>query len=235
MTHMNVSHPGLVAAEAAPDARLTFIRKTYLHLAGAILAFTLLEFLLFQSGVADQWGPSLANGNGWIMILILFIGASFLANRWAMSDTSPALQYAGLGVFIVVEAIIFLPLLYVAVHYGGGVDTIGSAAAVTAVLCGVTTIFVLVTKTDFSFLGWALRLCMFGAIAMIVLGFIFGWSMGAWFSALMIVLGLGYILYTTSNMLYRYQTTQHVAASLALFSSVMLVFYYVLRMFLDRR
>lgn len=235
MTHMNVSHPGLVAAEAAPDARLTFIRKTYLHLIGAIMAFTLLEFLLFQSGVADKWAANLVNGNGWIVVFILFVGVSFLANRWAMSDTSPALQYAGLGVFIVAEAIIFLPLLYVAVHYGGGIDTIGSAAAVTAVLCGVTTVFVLVTKKDFSFLGWALQLCMFGAIAMIVLGLIFGWSMGAWFSALMIVLGLGYILFTTSNMLHQYRTTQHVAASLALFSSVMLVFYYVLRLFLDRR
>ena len=199
------------------------------------MAFTLLEFLLFQSGVADKWAANLVNGNGWIVVFILFVGVSFLANRWAMSDTSPALQYAGLGVFIVAEAIIFLPLLYVAVHYGGGIDTIGSAAAVTAVLCGVTTVFVLVTKKDFSFLGWALQLCMFGAIAMIVLGLIFGWSMGAWFSALMIVLGLGYILFTTSNMLHQYRTTQHVAASLALFSSVMLVFYYVLRLFLDRR
>ena len=235
MTQMNVSHPGLIAAEAGTDARLSFIRKTYLHLFGAILAFTLLEIGLFKSGIADQWAPNLFNGNGWIFVFVGFIGVSYLANRWAMSDASPALQYAGLGVFIVAEAIIFLPLLYGAVHFGGGVDTISSAAAVTVVLCGVTTLFVLVTKKDFQFLGWALGLCSIGAIAMMVLGFFLGWGMGGWFSALMIVLGLGYILYQTSNILYRYHTTQHVAASLALFSSVMLVFFYVLRMFLDRR
>ncbi len=235
MTQMNVSHPGLLAAEAGVDERLSFIRRTYLHLFGAILAFTLLEFLLFTSGIADRWAPTLVNGNGWIVVFVLFLGVSFLANRWAMSDTSPALQYAGLGAFIVAEAVIFLPLLYVAMHYGGGVDTIASAASVTAVLCGGATVFVLVTRKDFSFLGWALALGSIGAIAAIVLGLLFGWNMGGWFSALMIVLGLGYILYETSNVLHRYRTTQHVAASLALFSSVMLVFFYVLRMFLDRR
>ena len=235
MSHMNVSHPGLVAAHAGTDARLSFIRRTYMHLFGAILIFTLIEIGLFKSGLADQWAPQLFSGNAWIFVFAAFLGVSYLANKWAMSDASPALQYAGLGVFIVAEAIIFLPLLYGAIHFGGGVDTITSAAAVTAILCGVTTTFVLITKKDFSFLGWALGLCSVGAVVMIVLGFLFGWSMGGWISALRIVLGLGYILYQTSNILHRYQTTQHVAASLALFSSVMLVFFYVLRMFLDRR
>jgi hypothetical protein len=235
MTHMNVAHPGLVAAEALPNERLSFIRRTYAHLFGAILVFTLLETLLFSSGVADAIAPSLVAGKAWIFVLLLFIGVSWLANWWAMRGSSPALQYAGLGIFIVAEAIIFLPLLYVAINYGGGVDVIVSAGSVTAVLCGVTTIFVFVTKKDFSFMGWALGLCSIGAIVLIVLGVLFGWQMGAWFSGLMIILGLGYLLYATSNVLHRYRTDQHVAASLALFASVMLVFFYVLRLFLGRR
>lgn len=235
MSHMNVSHPGLVAAEAGTNARLAFIRRTYLHLFGSILVFTILETLLFRSGVADAIAPRLFGGSAWILVLLLFIGVSWLANWWAMSGSSPALQYAGLGIFIVAQAIIFLPLLYAAIHYGGGVDVIVSAGSVTAILCGVTTIFVFVTKKDFSFMGWALGLCSIGAILLIVLGILFGWQMGAWFSGLMIILGLGYLLYETSNVLHRYRTDQHVAASLALFASVMLVFFYVLRFFLDRR
>ena len=235
MSHMNVSHPGLVAAEARTDERLAFIRRTYLHLFGSILIFTILETLLFRSGVADTIAPKLFGGSSWIIVFLLFIGASWLANWWAMSDASPALQYAGLGLFIVAEAIIFLPLLYVAIHYGGGVDVIVSAGSVTAILCGVTTIFVFVTKKDFSFMGWALTLCSIGAFVLIILGIIFGWPMGAWFSGFMIILGLGYLLYSTSNVLHRYRTEQHVAASLALFAAVMLVFFYVLRLFLDRR
>lgn len=235
MTHMNVSHPGLMAAQAVPNERLSFIRKTYAHLFGSILIFTLLETLLFTSGIADSIAPTLVSGKSWIIVLVLFIGVSWLANWWAMSGSSPALQYAGLGIFIVAEAIIFLPLLYVAVHYGGGVQVIASAGAITAILCGVTTIFVFVTKKDFSFMGWALGICSIGAIALIVLGILFGWEMGAWFSGLMIILGLGYLLYETSNVLHRYRTDQYVAASLALFASIMLVFFYVLRLFLERR
>ena len=202
MSQMHMSHPGMVAAQADTDERLGFIRRTYLHLFGAILLFTLIEAALFTSGVADRIGPSLLGGSGWIVVFVLFIGASWFANRWAMSGASPALQYAGLGVFIIAQSIIFLPLLYVAVHYGGGLDTIGAAGSVTIVLCGLTTLFVLITKKDFSFLGWGLVLCSGAAFVAIILGMIFGWQMGGWFSALMIVLGLGYLLYETSNILY---------------------------------
>jgi FtsH-binding integral membrane protein len=235
MSQMNMPHPAMAAAQAGTDERLSFIRRTYVHLFGAILLFTIIETALFSSGIADRIGPSLLGGKGWIVVFVLFLGASWFANRWAMSGASPALQYAGLGVFIVAQSVIFLPLLYVAMHFGGGMDTIAAAGSVTVVLCGLTTLFVLVTKKDFSFMGWGLMLCSGAAFVAIILGLIFGWQMGGWFSALMIVLGLGYLLYETSNILHRYRTDQHVAASLALFSSVMLVFFYVLRLFLDRR
>lgn len=233
MSQMSVSHPGLLAAEVGTNERLSFIRRTYVHLFGAILIFTALEALLFTSGIAAPIAQSLAGS--WIWVLLAFIGVSWLANWWAMSDASPALQYAGLGIFIVAEAIIFLPLLYVAMTAGGGLDVIVSAGLITAILCTIVTVFVLVTKKDFSFMGWALGLCSIGAIILIVLGLIFGWQMGAWFSGLMIILGLGFLLYETSNVLHRYRTTQYVAASLALFASVMLVFFYVLRLMMDRR
>jgi FtsH-binding integral membrane protein len=235
MSQMNMPHPAMAAAQAGTDERLSFIRRTYVHLFGAILLFTIIETALFSSGIADRLGPSLLGGKGWIVVFVLFLGASWFANRWAMSGASPALQYAGLGVFIIAQSVIFLPLLYVAMHFGGGMDTIAAAGSVTVVLCGLTTLFVLVTKKDFSFMGWGLMLCSGAAFVAIILGLIFGWQMGGWFSALMIVLGLGYLLYETSNILHRYRTDQHVAASLALFSSVMLVFFYVLRLFLDRR
>lgn len=232
MSQMNYSHPGLMAAEAGTSERMAFIRRTYLHLFGAIFIFTALEALIFASGAAAPIAQAMMGS--WILVLVAFIGVSFLANWWATRDTSPALQYAGLALFIGVEALIFLPLLYLAVAQGGGVDVIVSAGSVTAILCGFVTIFVFVTKKDFSFMGWAIKLCMIGALILVVLATLMGWSLGAWFSGLMVVLGLGYLLYETSNVLHRYRTDQHVAASLALFASVMLVFYYVLRLFMSR-
>ena len=55
------------------------------------------------------------------------------------------------------------------------------------------------------------------------------------FSYAMIALACGYILYDTSNVLHNYRTDQYVAAALALFAAVMLLFWYVLRILLDRR
>jgi len=231
MSQMTYAHPGLMAANAGTTERMAFIRRTYLHLFGAIFIFTAIEAMIFASGAAATIAQAMMGS--WILVLVAFIGVSFLANWWAMRDTSPALQYAGLGLFIGVEALIFLPLIYLAVAQGG-IDVIISAGSVTAILCGLVTIFVFVTKKDFSFMGWALGLCGIGALILVVLAVLFGWQLGAWFSGLMVVLGLGYLLYETSNVLHRYRTDQHVAASLALFASVMLVFYYVLRLFMSR-
>ena len=58
---------------------------------------------------------------------------------------------------------------------------------------------------------------------------------GLLFSGAMVVLAGGYTLYYTSNVLHHYRTDQHVAASLALFSAVALMFWYILRIFMSRR
>ncbi len=42
-----------LVSDAAAEVRAGFIRRTYAHLAGAILAFILLEALLFQVGVPE--------------------------------------------------------------------------------------------------------------------------------------------------------------------------------------
>ena len=54
-------------------------------------------------------------------------------------------------------------------------------------------------------------------------------------AAAMVVLMGGYILYYTSNVLHHYPVGSHVAAALALFSAVALMFWYVIRILLDRR
>jgi len=41
-------------------------------------------------------------------------------------------------------------------------------------------------------------------------------------------------LFYTSNVLHHYRISQHVAAALALFASVMTLFWYVLQIFLSR-
>lgn len=64
---------------------------------------------------------------------------------------------------------------------------------------------------------------------------LFQFNLGPIFIYAMIALACGYILYDTSNVLHHYRIGQHVAASLALFAAVALMFWYILQLFMSRR
>ena len=70
-------------------------------------------------------------------------------------------------------------------------------------------------------------------MALIVAGMVFGFNLGLWFSVLMVFLASAAILYNTSNVLHQYHSSQYVAASLSLFASVALLFWYVLQIFMQ--
>jgi FtsH-binding integral membrane protein len=222
---------GHSAAESSPELRADFIRKTYLHLAAAILAFVGLEVLLFSSGMAEGIAKTLMGGRwSWFIVLAAFMGVSMLANWWANSQTSPAMQYLGLGLYVVAEAIIFVPLLYIAANFSGP-DVILKAGGVTfALFLGITTV-ALVTKQDFSFLRPIIMIGGFVALGFILVSMIFGFSLGSVFAFVMVAFAATSILYETSNVMHQYRTDQHVAASLSLFASVALLFWYILQIF----
>jgi len=51
----------------------------------------------------------------------------------------------------------------------------------------------------------------------------------------MIALACGYILFHTSNVMHHYRIGQHVAAALALFAAVALLFWYIVLLFMRSR
>ena len=65
----------VVVAQARPSERAEFIKKTYLHLAGAVGAFIVVEFLLFQLGIAGALANFVASSRFGFMIPILNIWA----------------------------------------------------------------------------------------------------------------------------------------------------------------
>ena len=234
---------GVPVAEAPEAARLEFIRKTYAHLGGAVLAFAALEALLFKSGVADDLTMTLLGSRGsWMIVLVAFMAVGWIADYWARHTRSVPLQYAGLLLYVLAEVIIFCPLLFIAEAYDAQLLTQGSeshiirdAGFITAIIFGGLTAAVFITKKDFSFMRGALVVLSFAALGLIVMSLIFGFSLGLVFSVAMVVLAAGYILYYTSNVLHHYPVGSHVAAALALFSAVALMFWYVIRILLDRR
>ena len=227
---------GQSAANALPEQRASFIRKTYLLLAAAMRAFIVVEGFLFASGAANLIASVIFGGGaiGWLLVLGLFMGMSFLANKWAVSETSKATQFLGLGIFIVAEAIIFVPLIWMATYYSGDASVLMKAGIVTLGLFLGITATVFITRSDFSFLGPILAIGGFAALGFIVASALFGFSLGTVFAFVMVAFAGTAILYETSNVLHRFNTNQHVAASLALFASIALLFWYILSIFSSR-
>ena len=222
------------AANALPEERARFIRKTYLHLAAAILAFVALEGYLFISGIANSIISVMSIGGtmSWLLVLGAFMGVSMLAGWWANSQTSKVMQYLGLLLYTVAEAVIFVPLLFKISNFTSNpFDVIAKAGIVTlGLFLGITSV-VFLTRSDFSFLGPILAIGGFVALGFIVASVIFGFSLGSIFAFVMVAFAGTAILYETSNVLHRYNTNQHVAASLTLFASIALLFWYILTIF----
>jgi len=218
--------------ELGAQSRATFISRTYAHLFGAIIAFTLIEVVLFKTGLAATMAKAMM-GVSWLLVLGGFMVVSWLASRVAHQAASKPAQYAALAGFVLAEAIIFVPLLYVADAYAPGAIT--CAAGITFVGFTALSFIVFFTRKDFSFLrGIA---CWGGIIALVLIaaGAIFGFNLGTYFSVAMVALAGGAILYDTSNVLHHYPEDRYVGAALQLFASVALMMWYVPRLFLSRR
>lgn len=230
-------------------ARVRFIRLTYLHLLLAIAAFAgLLRLLLTQPALAAHVSAPLvkfALGGrwNWGVVLAAFMAVSWIADRWASNASSRAVQYAGLAFYTVAEALIFVPLLAIvewktqAILARGGAEPhiIRDAAFVTLGIFSALTLSVFLSSKDFSFLRSGLVMASGAALSLIAMSLIFGFNLGLAFSVAMVLLAAGYVLYQTSQVLAHHDPRHHVAAALALFSSVALMFWYVIRIFLRAR
>jgi len=221
------------AAFAAADARAEFLRKTYMHLAGAIFAFVVLETVLMQTSLPQAFVGMVGTAYwSWLIVLGLFMGAGYLAQRLALSTTSVGLQYAGLGLEVVAWSVIFMLPVYVATNvpaFEGG-HVLAKAAILTLAVFAGLTVIVFTTKKDFSFLGPFLKVAGFCAMGYIVLAIVFGFNIGDMFTIAMILFASGAVLYSTSNVLNRYPVGSHVAAALDLFGSIALLFWYILQL-----
>jgi len=233
----NLRREAVIAADATPEARRDFIRRTYAHLGVAVLAFIALEYLLLNSTFAVKMVSMTARGGrlGWLAVLGGFILVGYIAERWARDSVSPGMQYLGLIVYVIAEAIIFIPILFLAAYYTRYEGILGTAALITAVVFVGLTAVVFLTGADFSWMGQFLYVAGVGAFGILVASLIFGFSLGTIFAGAIVLLSAGYILYHTSNILHHYPIGSHVAASLALFASIATLFWWVLRILMSRR
>ncbi len=219
----------LFAHDAAVEVRATFLRMTYLHLAMAVMAFIGLTSVLVNTPpVVDFMFGFLQRGQWWL-VLGAFMLVGWLAERWAYSGASKATQYAGLGLYVVCESLIFVPLLYYVQFILKDPDIIWQAGCLSIITFGSLTAIVMLTGADFGFMRTFLWVATLVAIGFMIFGAIFGFSLGIVFISAMMLLMSGYILYHTSEILHRYPPDQYVGASLALFASLATLFWYIIQ------
>lgn len=213
--------------------RSTFIAKVYQHLGAAIVAFVAFEALLINLGIAEAMWDWLAGsgGSAWLLILGGFMVVNWLATSAAHDILNPSRQYLGLFGMAGAQALIFAPFLhYFFNEQPDGTSTVVAAAVITAMGFAGLTAIGLFTARDLSFVR---PLVLWGGVCSLVLiaaALIFGLELGIWFSVGMIALAGASILYQTQTILRRYPSDAYVGASVQLFASIMLLFWYVLRL-----
>ena len=212
------------------DKRVVFYKKTYTHLAMAVLLFVIVEMFFFKIEPLGNFAFSMTQGWRWLLMLGGFMFVTNYAERMALKNHNINQQYAGLLLYVIAEAFIFIPLIGIAtmIAESGGANILNQAAILTLSLFSGLSAIVLLTKKDFSFLKSILTIGFFISIGLVIAGSLFGFNLGLWFSVGMVVLASGSILYQTSNMVHRYSEDQYVGASLGLFASLMLLFWYIL-------
>ena len=186
-----------LVAQSTKQEQAAFYRKTYLNLAFGLVAFVILEAVFLRMEPLVSFMLSLTQGYLWLVLLGGFMGVSYIAQKMAYNDASLSKQYLGYLLYIVAEALIFVPILYIAIYYTGSPELLTQAAIITGSLFLGLTFVVFSTKADFSFLRSILAIGFFVAIGAIVAGMLFNFDLGLWFSVGMIALASGSILYNT--------------------------------------
>jgi uncharacterized protein len=230
MSAAPVGHRPVATLEDA--ARGEFIVRVYQHLAVAVGAFIAFEALLINLGVAEaMWDVIADNSYVWLLVLGGFMVVNWMATTAAHDVLEPSRQYAGLFGMAAAQAVIFAPFL----HYffavePDGTSTVLAAAVITVLGFAGLSAVAFVTRHDLSFVR---PLLLWGGVASLVLiaaAILFGLELGIWFSVGMIALAGASILYHTQTIVRRYPYEAYVGASVQLFASVMLLFWFVLRL-----
>lgn len=237
-------YPGALRAKSATihvSDRRTMLQKTYALLGVSLVALVgltggVMLFATETSLALSRW--AFAGTWNWLLVLGLFMLVGWGAERLAWSQTSRALQYAGLGAAVAAQSSLLQPLLWTAIlklGVGYGLPVIAQATLITLAIFIGLTLTVFITRKDFSFMRGVLTVASFGALAVILASAIFGFSLGAIFVGAMILLMAGYILFQTSVVMGQFPPTAHVAAALLLFSTIATLFWYVLQLLISLR
>lgn len=225
-----------VAAFAAASERAAFLKKVYGILFLGLLGFAVTLWAAAHVPVVNGWAVGMGQliyGNrwGWLIYGAIFIGGSMAVNSVAEQRPLGAIAFGG---WTVLMALLIAPIVLL-VNATGGAAIITQASALTAIVFGGLTLFVLYTGKDFSWIRGILFAAVLGLLVVSLMGWIMGFSMGLWLSGAVVLIYCGYILYHTSAILHRYPTTMAMSAAILLFTDVVIMFKHILILLMSSR
>jgi uncharacterized protein len=228
-----VADPTAPIAQQARDTRGAYMNRVYMTLLLGITAFIGMQYLLFWSGAAAAIFGIVAQTN-WLLILGGFMVVSWLATRMTSTATTAGRAWGGYLLLIGANALLFAAPLYLASQMEAATNPIVVAGWLSILAFGGLSAIAMLTGKDFSFLrpflmwGGVLALCL------IVGSVLFGTGLGTWFAVAMIGVAGAAILYDTQKIYKSFPPGTEVVAAMHLFSSLALLFWYVLQLVMNR-
>ena len=105
----------LTVSSSTDEARVAFYQKTYTHLALAVLLFVVVESIFMQIKPLVAFALSLTQGWTWLVLLGAFMLVTNYAEKMAINNHDKTKQYLALLLYVIAEAFIFVPLIYIAI------------------------------------------------------------------------------------------------------------------------
>lgn len=206
------------------------IRRTYLLLSVAVVSAMAGGWYGMQSEALIRFFTS---GVGFIAALLMLNVIPMVAH-WA-ARAHPVVGLATLALDGLFSGLVLSPLLFIAAHVGGGVETIHTALAVTAGVFGSVSLYVFASGKQFS----APRGLMFGIFASIMVAVLVNtlWLqsglLGALISAGVGLFGTFTLVFATSQILNDPDYNDPMGGALMLFGSLFNIFQAVLRLLMS--
>ncbi len=223
--------PTMPVEQHAPEVRTRFMTRVYALVIAGIAAFIGMQVLMFEFGFAAFMADLIVQTN-WLILLGGFMVVSWMANNLGYRAQTRGGQWGGYLLLIGANAVLFTGVLYFAAEIDA--DIIRNAAWLSILAFAGLSFIAITTGKDFSFLRGFLMWGGILALVLIVGGVVFGTGLGLWFSVAMIGFAGAAILYSTQQVYRSYPPEAEIPAAMNLFSSLALLFWYVLQILMRR-
>ena len=224
---MNYSAPITrdAVAYASGDVRVAFVRKVYGLFYMSLLVTVGVGWLCIQPAVLPVMTP---------LMMPLLIAGFVCIIALSFARRTGGLNVFLLYLFAAIEGAVYGPLLWLINQSAPGLPA--SAAALTVAVFGGLTLYAMVSKKDFSYLGGMLFISLIAlVVAGLVLMFFNSSMLGTLYAVGGVLIFSGYVLYDTSRIMQHLQADEAVTGAVSLYLDFFNLFLFILRLLGNRR